>query len=461
MLERSNPRLPKLLLLFWLPVLLLTAGCSHTTTESVATPANVRPAAAVDRSGTPTEGWCQQLPKVSVASHSTAVHCIGLIDNQLGFPRGVLAWANDIIVVDKGSHLHQQRAGATAGRVLRYTPTPLGFKQTVLLDGLNNPSSLSRGRHPADKHQLYVSTTDAILRFAPDAVEPKAARVVDNLPLSGWHYISAAYATPDYLFVTIPSASDHCEATTQGQFGAADVLYPCPEVNPLTSAANTKATIRRYSINKDGSIANSFQLIAHGLRDALAMTTSLDGNHLLVADNGWDDVPNTALGIAGDPLPLDELNLVPIQATRPQHYGWPYCYQRTQTTQAITPGYEQHVTSCASYTDALLVMPAHSAPLALLQIDQQLFANLHGFSNGGRKTLRWATDKNGIPTNVPEVLIDWNYSHNKRYQGGRPFGLATYGNNALLVTDDWNRSLMIVRLSAQFTATQVSGDNKK
>lgn len=335
----------------------------------------------------------------------------------------------------------------------------------MVLQGLNNPSSLSRGQHPADKHLLYVSTTDAILRFAPDAPEIKLEQVVEDLPLTGWHYLSAAYATADYLFVTVPSASDHCEANTQPRSGNLDVLYPCPEVHPSTTAANTTATIRRYTINNNGSIAKSFQLVARGLRDALAMTTTFDGTHLLVADNGWDNIPDTllanGLGIDTHSLPLDELNLVPIRANQIPHFGWPYCYQQSSAAQAITPGYETRVTNCASYKGVLQALAPHSAPLALLHANQQLLANLHGFAKGARKTLSWPVDENGAPTGTPDILIDWSYRHKRRYQGGRPFGLATYGANALLVTDDWNRALMIVYLSTPESAAQVSGDNKK
>lgn len=459
----SNRLLYRLVLLSCVAIVGCTNAPKSTTESTTKSPANIRPPAATDRSGTPTEGWCTQLPKVSVARHSPQVRCVGLIDNQLDFPRGVVAFNNDIIVVDKGSNLHQQALGTTQGRILRYTPTPLGFKRSVLLEGLNNPSSLSRGQHAFDRKYLYVSTPNAILRFAPDsATSPiKIERVAEGLPLTGWHYLSAAYATPNYLFVTVPSATDHCEGPTR------EVVYPCQEVNSTTSKASTTATIRRYSINVDGSVSSEFVLLAHGLRDALAMMLTTDGSQLIVADNSWDDIS----GVVTEPL--DELNLITVEPgmnlqgeQQVEHFGWPYCYQSSASTTAITPGYETHLQNCEGYRNATQVLPAHSAPLALLSSNNRIIANLHGFAAGGRKTMSWPADEHGLPRGTPELLIDWNYQHRRRYLGGRPFGLANYGENAVLVTDDWNSSLMIIYLAdpanaEQTNVDQVSGVSKK
>ena len=420
-------------------------------------PRKAIPLVSLDRTGVPTEGQCAGLPRAAVEAQDRSIDCIGVIDSQLAFPRGVVGWNGDILVVDKKASLHRRNLGRKAGRIYRYVKTDAGYQRRLLVEGLDNPSSLSRGQHPADKHLVYVSTPDAILRFAPDAddVVGSRERVVVDLPLTGWHYLSAAYATDNYLYVTVPSASDHCEEYLSPTL-VVDARYPCPEVDPPSganvSAERVTASIRRYEIDAKGQISKDFVLVARGLRDALALVQvqgqgQVPGSdRLLAADNGWDDIDLAQTGLNPATVPHDEINLVapgehPAHQTS-RHYGWPYCYDDG----ILTPGYENFTLACDKYSDPLLLLPAHSAPLAMLIHNKQLLVNLHGFEVGGRRTLAFELNEQGLPVGPGDVFIDWNFNDQFGYLWGRPFGLSKLGPSELLVTDDWNHSLLLVVL---------------
>ncbi len=412
-------------------------------------PPSAVPINSLNRFGVPSEGRCAGLPRAAVAAQDSSIECIGIIDTDLSFPRGVTGWDGDILVVDKGAHLHEAELGRTEGKVYRYVATEAGFKRRLLVAGLNNPSSISRGRHPADSHLVYVSTGTSIVRFAPDAEDVTASleQVVTDLPLNGWHYLSAAYATKNSLFVTVPSATDHCEGLESDQI-AIDAQFPCPEVDTASgssqSFAQTTASIRGYSIDEDGRISKSFKLVARGVRDALALVQVPGSTNLLAADNGWDDISLEGSELTAAEAPHDEINLLELsdQSTSSvdAHFGWPYCYDRG----ALTPGYAGLSIDCQNYREPLLLLPPHSAPLAMLIHNDQLLVNLHGFETGGRRTLAFQLGKKGLPTGPAEVFIDWNFTDQFGYLWGRPFGLARMGPSTLVVTDDWNRALMLV-----------------
>jgi len=178
------------------------------------------------------------------------------------------------------------------------------------------------------------------------------------------------------------------------------------------------------------------------------------GSHnLLAADNGWDDIDLAEAGLDAAAVPHDEINLVdPFgrsteSSTQPSsashsysHFGWPYCYDNGK----VTPGYEQFPVDCRDYSEPLLLLPAHSAPLAMLVHNGQLLVNLHGFEVGGRRTLAFELSENGLPIGPSKVLVDWNFNGHFGYLWGRPFGLATLSPSELLVTDDWNHALLLV-----------------
>gem|GEM_PF-1598187 len=433
------------------------AGCSvqpesgaRVTADKYRRPPGVVPLDSLNRFGIPSDGRCAGLPRAAVATHDPSIECIGILDTDLSFPRGVAGWNGDILVVDKGSHLHEAELGRSAGKLYRYVATESGFQRRLLIGGLDNPSSISVGRHPADSHLVYVSTGNSIVRFAPDAEDVAASleSVVTDLPLSGWHYLSAAYATNSFIYVTVPSATDHCEAITSDQVGIG-AQFPCPEVDTELgsdrSLEHVTASVRRYAIDDDGQVSKSFSVVARGLRDALALVQVPGSSKLLAADNGWDDIDLERSGLTAADVPHDEINLIEISdrsvSELDAHFGWPYCYDDG----VVTPGYEEFSLDCQRYRKPQLLLPAHSAPLAMLVHNNQLLVNLHGFEVGGRRTLAFRLAEDGLPAGAGEVFIDWNFTNQFGYLWGRPFGIAQLGPSTLVVTDDWNHALLVVQ----------------
>lgn len=398
--------------------------------------------AATARSGVPVAGDCDGLPAVDLGKLSKRVRCVALVDDTLNFPRGLIAWSNDLIVADKVSNLVQRALGSRIGRIYRYRKTTVGYDREQLLAGLDNPSALARGRSGGDRHLIYVATPQQILRFDPEAEHPAATleAVITGLPTHGWHYLTSVYARPGELFVTLPSASDHCESAWPAT--GEPPAYPCPELATQTPDADATAVIRRYAVRPDGSIDPKFEIVARGLRDALALAFSDLAQQMLAADNGWDDIALGDTPYNDDDHPADEINLLHSG----QHYGWPYCFGNGD----LTPGYETRAIDCRDYQQPLILLPAHSAPLAMLFTKQHLVVNLHGYRTGGQRTVLFALNERGIPHGSPETLVHWRYPHLPNNSGGRPFGLAlmteTTGFQQLAITDDWNHALLLVKL---------------
>lgn len=378
-------------------------------------------------------GSCNGLPAVDLQQRSGRVHCVAVIDDSLNFPRGVIEWDSDLIVADKISNLTQRSLGSHIGRIYRYTKTATGFDRETLLTGLDNPSAIVRGQSPADKHLIYIATPGQILRFDPNSKQPATTVevVIADLPTHGWHYLTGVLARHNELLVVLPSATDHCERAYRDP---RPPQYPCPELTET-------AAVRRYRVHPDGTIDPTFELYAQGLRDALALAFDSATGVLLAADNGWDDIDLTTSIYNDVDHPADEINLL----RKGLHYGWPYCFGDG----SLTPGYENVGLNCADYAKPVVVLPAHSAPLAMLFFNNHLIVNLHGYRETGRRTLLYDLDQQGLPTGQPETLLNWRFPLHEEHPGGRPFGLARYGNNQFIITDDWNHALLLVTLNSE------------
>lgn len=434
--------------LWLLGIALAVSACQ----SLVEVPRSPLPSAALTRNSVPTKGECDGLPALDLATTSDRVRCVALIDANLSFPRGVIEWNGDLIVADKVSNLVQRSLGSRIGRIYRYRKTTTGFTRTTLLSGLDNPSAIARGASPSDRHMVYIATPTEILRFDPDGKAPSATLevVITDLPTRGWHYLTGVYTRPNELLVTVPSATDHCEtAPSNGSTTDSAPAYPCPELASATPRQAVTAAIRRYAVRPNSTIEPQFELYARGLRDALALAFNTETGALLAADNGWDDIDLKSTTYTDREHPADEINLLRAQ----HHYGWPYCFGDGQ----LTPGYERHAIDCALYARPIRLLPAHSAPLAMLFFDQHLMVNLHGYREGGQRTVFFDLDEQGLPVGPAELLIDWSYPHLPDNSGGRPFGLTQYADRQIAITDDWSHALMLIKLQPLNPASERQG----
>ena len=432
------------------------AAAPDTTGSAQAPTQAPRSFAASQQAGIPTKGLCMGYPRVDTRFNSDWIDCIAVIDQDLVFPRSIAVDGADVYLVDKGSNLFAPEAGRVSGTLYRYRAMreqlreKRKLRREPLLSGLDNPSGLAIGTGPNKQHHAYVSTPNQVIRVEL-AKQPNGigtSTVIDDIATPGWHYLTAIHTTNDALFLMVPSATDHCE---QGSHLGTTVQLPCAESTADKPPEERTAVIRRYKIIDDGTLDPNFDIIAQGLRDALAMARNPHTNELMAADNGWDQInlTDTPYRYASDPA--DEINVIPLNGQKTEsdetdggipHYGWPYCFNAAD----ITPPYRLGLEDCQNYVAPTLLLPAHSAPLGMAYIDNDLWLNLHGYAAPGHRTIAFPLSAQGHPRPPAVELIDWDFRHRLGFALGRPFALAVLDQHRVIITDDWNHALLMVVL---------------
>lgn len=183
--------------------------------------------------------------------------------------------------------------------------------------------------------RYYVGAGDGVYRYEQadcDSAGSNQQKIVD-LPGTGYHISRTPLHGPDgKLYVSVGSSNN-----------------AIVETNPHYAA------VLRYD-----SEGGNEEVWANGLRNAVGLAFRPGTGDLWATDNGVDHL--------GGGQPSDELDL--IQPGR--YYGWPYCYNdgivdTSSTANALPnpPGGKTRAQYCASSTNPLLKLPAHSAPLGL------------------------------------------------------------------------------------------------
>ena len=381
---------------------------------------------------------------IALESLNPKVKCISLIDDDLSFPRNILSLNGELWLVDKGTDLFT--TGYSEGTLYRYKPTDKGYKREVILDELLDPNDIAHRKDKAGQDWLYITTSTEVFRLRSDLdsiekIVQSRQNLIKDIPTYGWHKLTAIEISQHSLWVTVPSASDHCELAANKA-----VQFPCKEAD---NADVNKATslIRRYDFDDNDQLKPGFIIAARGLRDALAVAVNPHSNlkepQLLVADNGWDQIDLTAYDLNWLETPADELDVIDYikKGQTPLHYGWPYCYDKG----AITPPYQIHIESCEAYQNPWLLLPAHTAPLSMIFYQDTVLINFHSAGPKAGRTVRFKLNAQGLPVGSYETLVDWQYSDTKGTRG-RPLGIAAGAHNELYVTDDWHQRLIKVIL---------------
>ncbi len=355
---------------------------------------------------------------------NSTIECAVLLDEDLIFPRNIATNGEVIWLVDKGSNLFQN--GARNGAIYRYQLKPKGVAKTKLLSGLDDPSDIDLRADIEGNDWVYFTTRYAVKRFKASSTSPtQIETVLDNLPTHGWHKLLAIHVSPRFLYLTVPSLTDHCEVDGI----SALVEYPCSEEQYST------ATIRRYEFDQD-TLKPDYEVVAEGLRDALAVVSNPAETHLILADNGWDQVDLSDTNLKYEDVPHDEINILDLSQS--QHFAWPYCYDEA----SITPPYQRFIDNCDPYLKPWALLPPHSAPLAMAYFNDRLLINLHGNNDKGATTLAYSLDHQGLPNSgTPTTLVKWPMINKAR---ARPLGLTKLSDKQLLVSDDWNHQLILI-----------------
>ncbi|OGX91371.1 PQQ-dependent sugar dehydrogenase [Hymenobacter coccineus] len=283
--------------------------------------------------------------------------------------------------------------------------------RTTFLSGLNQPfGMLVMG------NSFYVANTDGLMRYPYKPGDTKisgAGQQILSLPEGGYnnHWTRNLLASKDgkTIFVTVGSGSNVQEHGPENEVRRANIL----EVNP------------------DGS---GEKIFASGLRNPIGLAYYPGTTTLWAAVNERDEL--------GDELVPDYITSV----QQGGFYGWPYSYYG----QNVDPRRkDEHPELVKKALVPDVPMGPHVAALGLTFYDQTAFpakyqngafVGEHGSWNrsaySGYK-VAFVPFKDGKPTGKPEDFLTGflvGGESGKAY--GRPVGVVTLADGALLVTDD-------------------------
>lgn len=315
-------------------------------------------------------------------------------------------------------------------------------KTITVISGLNRPhglaffcdgkpfSALTGASSAVQSCKLYIAESDqiAVYDYDKEKLLATSKKKISDLPNGGNHFSRTIGFGPDRrLYVSIGSSCNVCNETD-----------------------DRRAKI--FSMNADGG---DFKEFASGLRNTVFFTwhpTMLD---MWGADMGRD--------FLGDNLPPDEINII----EEGDNYGWPNCYGKNihdaefdKNTYIRDPCMDPFETP--SYID----IPAHSAPLGLAFVPEDLaasdkpgagkvwpeeywynlFVAYHGSWNRsaptGYKVVRYKLDEQGNyigadSTGSPQAedfITGWLKEKDGAY--GRPTDIVVLPGGYMYISDD-------------------------
>ena len=307
----------------------------------------------------------------------------------------------------------------------------------VFADGLDSPFGIAFFPPGDDPQWVYVATTDSVVRFAYHTGDLKASTppktVVANLPRGGGHTTRDIAFTTDgkRMLVSVGSAGNDGEelGTPPGGLKAWSREHT---VGAAWGYEADRAAV--LSFDPDGKDKRIF---ATGIRNCVGLAVQPQSGAPWCSTNERD-------GFGDD--------LVPDYVTRIREnafYGWPWFYiggNQDPRHRGERPDLKRKVT----IPDILL--QAHSASLGLAfyegnnfpaEYRGDAFAAEHGSWNRskltGYKVIRIRL-KDGVPTGEYEDFVT-GFVVNDSEVWGRPVGVATARDGALLVSEDGNGTI--------------------
>jgi glucose/arabinose dehydrogenase len=308
-----------------------------------------------------------------------------------------------------------QRAGAgvpSADRITLLRDTDgdgVADFRSVFLDDLNSPFGMY-----LDGEDFYVANTDMLLRFAYEtgatAIDEQPEPVADlpGGPLNH-HWTKNVIGEPDgdSLYVTVGSNSNIGENGIDKELERATILSIDPQ-------------------------SGEVRVFASGLRNPNGLAWNPQTGALWTTVNERDEL--------GDNLVPDYLTSVRAGA----FYGWPYSYFGQHVDERVQPQRPDLVADAVVPDYAL---GAHTGSLGLAFYTADLFperfrngaiVGQHGSWNrselSGYKVI-FVPFENGVPAGPAEDILT-GFVRGDGNASGRPVGVVTDGNGALLVADD-------------------------
>jgi hypothetical protein len=307
--------------------------------------------------------------------------------------------------------------------------------------GLDRPFGLTF--HPAgpDPQWLYVATTGAVLRFpyrSGDLAAHGSAQTIAHLPSGSGHSTRDVAFSNDgtRMFVSVGSASNAAEDLGRrtpreiARFEAEHGLGASPGYE------TDRAAVLAFA--PDGGGRKTF---ATGLRNCVGLAVHPQTGDLWCSVNERDGL--------GDDLVPDFITRVREGA----FYGWPWYYLGAHEDPGHR-GERPDLKDKITVPDVLI--QAHSASLQLAfytgtqfppDYRGDAFAAEHGSWNRSRRTgykvIRIKT-KDGVPTGEYEDFVT-GFVVSDHAVWGRPVGVAVAHDGSLLVSEDANGTVWIVR----------------
>lgn len=242
-----------------------------------------------------------------------------------------------------------------------------GGSKTVVAESLDRPHGLV-----FSGNKLFVAEVGKVYSYDYDPGSKKATnktKILD-LPGGGRHFTRTMVIKGDKIYISIGSSCDACVE--------ADSRYAAV-----------------WFANLDGS---DFRVFAKGLRNSVFLALHPKTQEIWGTEMGRD--------FLGDDLPPEEVNII----REGSHYGWPYCYADKVVDQKMNPGGSKF--DCGTSVKPHISFQAHSAPLGLDFLGQDLLISYHGSWNRsvptGYKVVKVILDADGNPAGGPEdFLTGW------------------------------------------------------
>jgi len=263
----------------------------------------------------------------------------------------------------------------------------------VVARGLREPFGIAfRG------DTMYVAEMTSVKRFDPGAAAP--VTVVPRLPSGGHSTRTVVFGPDGQMYVSAGSSCNLCDESD-----------------------SMRAAVLQF--NPDGSGGRVF---ARGLRNSVGLAFHPTTGELWATNNDRDNL--------GDDVPPERINIVKDG----RYYGWPQCY----LPGTRNPEYSN--ADCSTVEPPAITFQAHSAPLGLTfyggarfprEYRGDVFVAYHGSWNRsvptGAKVVRVRVS-GGRPVGVEDFIVGWQRPDGSRW--GRPVGVVTAPDGALLVSDD-------------------------
>lgn len=246
------------------------------------------------------------------------------------------------------------------GRVLRFTPTPDGPEESVLLDGLEQPHGLEFAGST-----LYVAESNQVVAYDYDDGAASNERVVaGGLPNAESADLRGAYAHALKSVAVGPDGAVYFSIGSTGNITAQDRTADPP-----------RATIMR--VPPGGGPAEPF---ATGVRNGTGLAVAPDGS-IWTAVNGRDNIAVPEPGPSYGQVVPDYVDENPpeqvARLTPGRELGWPYCNNvggpaNLPFVRDVQTNPDGAQMDCASLRAVEQSMGAHSAPLGMGFVDGEL-----------------------------------------------------------------------------------------